>query len=165
MLVVGKTAIGSGNNPTQGLTPNEMYTHISMWCLLDAPLLIGCDMTKMDAFTTSLLSNDEVLAVNQDPLGRQASRILVDKDIQVWAKDLADGSKAVGIFNRSELEQPYTLKFADIKLTGVSTVRDLWRQQNVQLTAVIDGAMQPPDSVTQSIPRHGVVLLKITPHG
>ncbi|HVX84777.1 MAG TPA: putative Ig domain-containing protein [Phycisphaerae bacterium] len=154
MLVVGKTAIGNGNNPTAGLTPNEMYTHISMWCLLDAPLLIGCDMTKMDAFTTSLLSNDEVLAVNQDPLGRQASRILVDNDIQVWAKDLADGSKAVGIFNRSELEQPYTLKFSDLKLTGKQTPRDLWRQQNLAPAS---------DDLTTPVPRHGVVLLRLIP--
>ena len=75
MLVVGRTAIGSGNNPTQGLTPNEMYTHYSAWILLDAPMLIGCDMTKMDDFTKGLLSNDEVLAVNQDPLGKEAVRL------------------------------------------------------------------------------------------
>lgn len=155
MLVVGRTAIGSGNNPTQGLSANEMTTHISMWALLDAPLLIGCDMTKMDPFTLSLLSNDEVLDVNQDTLGQQAVRILRDGEFEVWAKDLADGSKAVGIFNRSELESPYTLKYSDLKISGSQQARDLWRQKNIASTAA--------DSFTAPIPRHGVLLLKLTP--
>ena len=77
MLVVGNVGWGPSLHPTH-LTPNEQYTHISLWCLLSAPLLIGCDMTKLDDFTLSLLTNDEVLAVDQDPLGRQAARIAQD---------------------------------------------------------------------------------------
>ncbi len=74
MLVVGKVGWGPNLHPTR-LTPNEQYTHISLWCLLCSPLLIGCDMTQLDDFTLSLLTNDEVLEVNQDPLGKQAARV------------------------------------------------------------------------------------------
>ena len=74
MLIVGQVGWGPSLHPTR-LTPNEQYTHISLWCLLSSPLLIGCDMTKLDAFTLGLLSNDEVLAVDQDSLGRQATRV------------------------------------------------------------------------------------------
>ncbi len=79
MLVVGKVGWGPNLHPTR-LTPNEQYTHISLWSLLSAPLLIGCDMTQLDPFTFSLLSNDEVIAVNQDPLGKQASRVWQSPD-------------------------------------------------------------------------------------
>ena len=74
MMIVGMVSVGSGRNfhPTR-LTPDEQYTHVSLWCLLAAPLLIGCDMTKFDDFTLSLLTNDEVLAIDQDPLGKQAT--------------------------------------------------------------------------------------------
>ena len=67
MLVVGKVGWGPNLHPT-GLTPNEQMTHISLWCLLSSPLLIGCDLSDMDQFTLDLLTNDEVLDVNQDPL-------------------------------------------------------------------------------------------------
>ena len=73
MLVVGM--VGWGNLHPTGLTPNEQYTHISLWCLLASPLLIGCDMAQLDDFTLGLLTNDEVLEVNQDPLGKQAARV------------------------------------------------------------------------------------------
>jgi alpha-galactosidase len=92
MLVVGYVDVGRGVNlhPTR-LTPDEQYTHISLWCLLCSPLLIGCDMTKLDDFTLGLLSNDEVLEVSQDPLGRQASRVVQQGELEIWAKDMSDG--------------------------------------------------------------------------
>jgi alpha-galactosidase len=101
MLVVGKVGWGPKLHPTD-LTPDEQYTHITQWALLGAPLLIGCDMTQMDPFTLGLLTNDEVLAVNQDPLCLQAHRITEDRGdgTEVWAKPLADGTIAVGLFNR-----------------------------------------------------------------
>ena len=72
------------------LTRDEQYTHVSLWSLLAAPLLIGCDMTKFDDFTLSLLTNDEVLAVNQDPLGKQATRVKDDPaaGVEIWARPL-----------------------------------------------------------------------------
>ena len=73
MLVVGKVGWGPNLHPSK-LSPDEQYTHISLWALLAAPLLIGCDMTQMDPFTLNLLTNDEVLEINQDPLGKQAPK-------------------------------------------------------------------------------------------
>ncbi|HEY1788484.1 MAG TPA: NPCBM/NEW2 domain-containing protein, partial [Verrucomicrobiae bacterium] len=102
MLVVGK--VGWGNLHPTRLTPNEQYTHISLWCLLSAPLLIGCDMTQLDAFTLNLLENDEVIAIDQDPLGKEATTVAKTDDTRVYAKTLADGSMAVGLFNLGETE-------------------------------------------------------------
>jgi alpha-galactosidase len=153
MLVVGQVGWGPSLHATH-LTPNEQYTHISLWCLLTAPLLIGCDMTQLDDFTKNLLSNDEVLEVDQDPLGHQAARITKDGDLEVWAKDMEDGSKAVGLFNRGYAAAPVTIKWSDLGLTGRQKVRDLWRQQDL-------GAF--PDAFTTPVPRHGVVLVRIWP--
>ena len=153
MLVVGYVGWSANVRPTK-LTPNEQYTHISLWCLLCSPLLIGCDMTRLDDFTFSLLTNDEVLEVSQDPLGRQAGRMAKSGTTEVWAKDMEDGSKAVGLFNRGEDEAPVTANWADLGLTGKQTVRDLWRQKDL---GQADGQFQA------SVPRHGVVLVKLAP--
>jgi alpha-galactosidase len=153
MLVVGKVGWGPSLHPTH-LTPNEQYTHISLWSLLCAPLLIGCDMTQLDDFTRNLLTNDEVIAVNQDPLGHQASRVFQDptQDIEVWSKDLEDGTKAVGLFNRGEMTNTVTANFSDLQVTGKQPIRDLWRQKDLGES---DG------KYSTEVPRHGVVLLKI----
>ncbi len=107
MMIVGMVSVASGRNfhPTR-LTRDEQYTHVSLWSLLAAPLLIGCDMTKFDDFTLSLLTNDEVLAVDQDPLGKQATRVVDDPTagIEIWARPLADGTMAVGLFNRGRYQ-------------------------------------------------------------
>jgi alpha-galactosidase len=153
MLVVGLVGWGPSLHPTR-LTPNEQYTHISLWCLLASPLLIGCDMTRMDAFTLNLLTNDEVLEINQDPLGRQASRVSKDGMLEVWAKDMEDGSKAVGLFNRSEFEAPVKVTWKDLGLKGKQRVRDLWPQKDLGTFA---------DSFEAKVPRHGVVLVRLWP--
>ena len=116
MLVVG--TVGWGNPHPTGLTTDEQYTHISLWCLVSAPLLIGCDMSKMDDFTVSLLSNDEVLAVNQDSLGKQATAVAHEGDTRVYAKDLDDGSKAVGLFNLGAEPIKIVANFSDLGLRG-----------------------------------------------
>ncbi len=151
MLVVGMVGWGENLHPTR-LTPNEQYTHISMWCLLSAPLLIGCDMTRLDDFTLGLLTNDEVLAVDQDPLGHQASRISKEGDLEVWAKDLQDGSKAVGLFNRGNKNTEVSAVFKQLGLNGKCLVRDLWRQKNI-------GDFE--NQYKAVVPPHGVVLVKI----
>ena len=153
MLVVGKVGWGPSLHPTH-LTPNEQYTHISLWCLLTAPLLIGCDMTQLDPFTMSLLSNDEVLEVDQDPLGHQAARVAVNGSTEVWAKDMQDGSKAVGLFNRGYGKATVTVNWSDLGLTGTQKVRDLWRQQDLG---------QFSDNYAAEVPRHGVVLIRVWP--
>ncbi|MDB5326834.1 MAG: Alpha-galactosidase, partial [Phycisphaerales bacterium] len=154
MLVVGKVGWGPALHPTR-LTPNEQYTHISLWSLLASPLLIGCDMTQMDDFTFSLLTNDEVIAVNQDPLGQQAKRVSKTEDeTEVWVKDLEDGSKAVGLFNRGEVSLQVTVSLAMLGLTGQQDVRDLWRQKSVATT---------DNDFTATVPRHGAMLIRISP--
>jgi alpha-galactosidase len=151
MLVVGR--LGWGKLRPSRLQPNDQYTHISLWCLLAAPLLIGCDMTQMDDFTLGLLTNDEVLEVNQDPLGHQATRIAQNGDFEVWAKDMEDGSKAVGLFNRGTSDGEATAKWSDLSLHGKQVVRDLWRQKDL-------GPFEGQFSA--KLPVHGVVLVRIS---
>ena len=153
MLVVGYVGWSAKVRPTR-LTPNEQYTHISLWCLLCSPLLIGCDMTKLDEFTLGLLTNDEVLDVSQDPLGRQARRVSQNGSGEVWVKEMEDGSKAVGLFNRAQGEETVTASWADLGLSGKHKVRDLWRQKDV-------GSFS--DKFEVKVPRHGVVLVKVSP--
>jgi alpha-galactosidase len=150
MLVVGK--VGWGNLHPTHLTPNEQYTHVTLWCLLSAPLLIGADMSQLDAFTFNLLSNDEVLEVSQDALGKQAARIVKNGETEVWARKMADGSMAIGLFNRAEMPVEVTAKWEDLGLTGRHRVRDLWRQKD---------AGEFETSFTASVPRHGVCLVRV----
>ena len=156
MMVLGVVDVGSGRNlhPTR-LTADEQFTHMSLWCLLASPLLLGCDLTRLDDFTLSLLNNDEVLDVDQDSLGRQASPVFRDTtaQVEVWAKDLEDGSKAVGLFNRGETETNVIANWTDLKLEGKQSVRDLWRQHDI-------GAFEGDFHAT--VAPHGVVLVKIS---
>ncbi len=152
MLVVGLVGWGPQLHPTR-LSPNEQITHITLWSLLCSPLLIGCDMTRLDDFTFALLTNDEVLDVNQDPLGKQAKRISVTGTLEVWAKEMEDGSKAVGLFNRGQHMSNVTVAWSDLGITGRQNVRDVWQQKDV-------GAFEK--TFTAPVPRHGAVLLRVT---
>ncbi len=151
MLVVGKVGWGPTLRTTR-LRPNEQVTHITLWCLISSPLLLGCDLTQLDDLTMDLLTNDEVLAVNQDPLGITAGRKSKGGDYEVWARPLWDGTTAVGLFNRSSAKAKVTAKWSDIGVTGMQPVRDLWLQKNMG---------QSEDSVTVEVPAHGAVLLKV----
>lgn len=152
MLVVGKVGWGPQLHATR-LSPNEQYTHISLWCLLASPLLIGCDMTQLDDFTLNLLTNDEVLEVSQDPLGKQARRVFKEGDLEVWAKDMEDGSKAVGLFNRGTWKSEIEARWSDLGIEGKHKVRDLWCQKDL-------GTFE--DEFKATVPRHGVVLANIS---
>jgi len=153
MLVVGRVGWGPNLRPTN-LTPNEQLAHISLWCLLAAPLLLGCDLTNLDDFTLGLLTNDEVLAVDQDPLGRQAGRVRRDGPAEAWAKPMADGSVAVGLFNRDDAEpREVGVAWGDLGLAGPCTVRDLWRQRDL---GTFDRGFAARVLV------HGVVLVRVT---
>jgi hypothetical protein len=153
MLVVGKVGWGPALRPTN-LTPDEQYSHITMWCLLSAPLLIGCDLEQLDPLTLSLLSNDEVLAVDQDALGRQATRVATVGAINVHLKPLEDGSHAIAFFNRSSTKETFEFnKFDRLGLGGtVLTARNLWRQQDRPVIKSVFAG---------ELPAHGVRLLKI----
>jgi alpha-galactosidase len=154
MLVLGHTGGWYGTVPQfTRLTPDEQFTHISLWCLLSAPLLMGCDMARLDDFTLSLLTNDEVIDLNQDPLGLPAMPI-IEKDHQaVYAKILEDGSIAVGLFNLGDTKQEVGFVWYDLGIRGRHVVRDLWRQQEV---GIFDKEYKA------TVNPHGVVLLKFT---
>jgi alpha-galactosidase len=151
MLVVGYVGWGPRLHLTH-LTPDEQYTHITLWCLLSSPLLLGCDLTKLDDFTYGLLSNDEVLAMDQDALGKEATRISQSGRQEVWAKPLSDGTWAVGLFNRDAQAADVTVQLSDLKLEGAQPVRDLWRQK---VLADANG------SATMHVAAHGAEMLKI----
>ena len=151
MLVVGWVGWGPALHYTR-LTTEEQYTHISLWCLLASPLLIGCDLEQMDAFTFNLLSNDEVLAVNQDPLGKQAVQVKFNESYQIWAKDMEDGSKVVGLFNLTENPLYIPLDLKDLSLKERCNLRDLWRQADL-------GKVET--HFEMKVLPHGVALLKI----
>jgi len=130
MLVVGQVGWGPSLHNTR-LTPEEQYTHITLWSILASPLLIGCDLKQLDPFTLNLLTNDEVLAINQDPLGKQAVQVKKTNDYEIWVKDLEDGTKAVGLFNKTlkPLYVPVDLK--DLSINGKFRMRDLWAQTDL----------------------------------
>jgi alpha-galactosidase len=167
MMIVGKVSIGSEMHDTR-LTPDEQYSHVSIFSLLAAPLLIGCPIEQLDAFTLNLLSNDEVIEINQDPLGKAARLVLHENGVEVWKKPLEDGSYAIGLFNTAdfgktpqsyfhwgnETAKPYTLDLNKIGLTGKYQFRDVWRQKDL-------GAFRK--SFKTTIRHHGVVLLRVFP--
>ncbi|MBN1395767.1 MAG: DUF1080 domain-containing protein [Pirellulales bacterium] len=151
-LLLGHLSNWKGGSAPTPFTPNEQYTHVSLWCLLSAPLILSGDIARLDDFTLGLLCNDEVIEVDQDPLGKAALRVAKQGDLEVWAKDMEDGSKAVGLFNRGEGIQNVTAKWSDLGLEGKQIVRDLWRQKDL-------GAFE--NEFSAAVPRHGVVLVRI----
>ncbi len=152
-LLIGHIGWKGAIRPTP-LTPNEQYTHVTLWCMLASPLIFSGDMTKLDEFTLSLLCNDEVIAVDQDPLGKQGRRVATDGEREVWAKDLEDGTKAVGLFNRDEVAGTVVANWSDLGVKGPQVVRDLWRQKDL---GTFDEKYESP------VGRHGAVMLKLTP--
>jgi alpha-galactosidase len=152
MMILGWVGWGKGPRPTM-LTPDEQYSHMSAWCLQSVPLLLGNDLTRLDEFTLSLLTNDEVIAVNQDPLGKQA--ILVSKmdSCGVLAKDMEDGSKAAGLFNVTDsITRRLSVKWSELGIKGKYIVRDLWRQKDI---GVFD------EEFTADVKPHGVMMISL----
>ena len=134
------------------MTKDEYLTHMSLWCILAAPLLAGNDLSKMTQATLGILTNPEVVAVDQDPKGVEGHRISQVGPLEVWAKPLADGSQVVGLFNRGESMNPVSLDFRDIGVSGSATIRDLWGRKDL-------GSFQ--NHFTASVPKHGVVMIKV----
>jgi alpha-galactosidase len=154
MLVVGEV-FGWGKKPHPSkLTPDEQYSHISLWCMLSSPLLIGCDLEQMDPFTLGLLTNDEVLDIDQDSLGKAATQVAGTGDAKIYAKPLDDGSWAVGLFNTGNAPADIAVKWSDLKLTGKQRVRDLWRQKDAGVFA---------DEYHATVAPHGVMLVRLSP--
>lgn len=156
MLVLGVVGWGADKLHYTHLTPDEQYTHISLWSLLGAPLMLGCDLTQTDPFTLSLITNSEVIDIDQDPLAIQGVPVKSSEHTVIYAKPLEDGSLAVGLFNRGE--EPASIGFTPVSLGmwGDKIIRDVWRQQDI-------GTFRDKDRYETTVAPHGVVLLKIYP--
>ncbi|HZM05411.1 MAG TPA: glycoside hydrolase family 27 protein [Candidatus Saccharimonadales bacterium] len=137
-------------------TRNEQLTLMSLWALAPSPLMLGMNLPDNDAWTTALLSNPEVLAVNQDPLGHPAQRLTENADgTETWTKDLADGSLAIGLFNRSRKPAKVKIFWRDFGYPSEVEVRDLW----------IRSTLSTQINFATELPPHGCVLLQARPPG
>jgi alpha-galactosidase len=134
-----------------GMTTDEYKTHMSLWALLAAPLLAGNDLTTMSQETIDILTNPDVVAIDQDKAGKQGDRIKTDGSLEIWSRELADGSKALGFFNRSTNEISFNVKFNEIGCKHSVKVKDIWAHKEL-------GVM---DRFQGYIPAHGVVLLRV----
>ena len=141
--------VGNGH-----MSLDEYRTHMSLWAILAAPLLAGNDLSQMTAETKSLLMNKDVIAIDQDPLGRQGDRLHQDGDLETWTRTLSGGAIAVGLFNRSTTAAPMTLKLSGIGLKHAGSIRDVWSATSLT---------SPNGELTTTVPPHGVVLLLLKP--
>jgi len=132
-----------------GMNTEEYRTHMSLWAILAAPLLAGNDLATMTPETVALLTNRDVIAIDQDKAGKQGDRVWAEGPIEVWVRPLADGSKAVGIFNRHPGPMSPTIDLAKLGITGKA--RDVWQAKDLTLSS----------TYKQTIPGHGVVLLRV----
>jgi hypothetical protein len=151
MLVVGWVALGADPHPTR-LTPDEQYAHISQWALLASPLQIGCDLTKLDEFTRSLLTNREVIAINQDVLGAQATLVYEGGSYQVWRKPLVNGKVALGFYNMSTKYKKFSPNWKSLEIGDSSICRDVWRQKDLGVARSLK---------TLELNPHGVKLIVV----
>ncbi len=135
-----------------GMNEDEYRTHFSLWAMLAAPLIAGNDLTRMTPYTVEILTNREVIAVDQDQLGKQGFRVTQEGPFEVWMKPMADGSKVVGLFNRQRTQEQIAVNFNQIGLRGEAVVRDLWLKQDVATFK---------DAYAAYVPPHGVVLVRI----
>jgi alpha-galactosidase len=148
---------GNWNDPDMlevgngGMTAVEYRTHMSLWALLAAPLLAGNDLTKMTPQTLAILTNREVIAIDQDKAGRQGDRVHAEGPLEVWAKPLSGAAKAVGLFNLSDQPSYVEVKFSQVGLKGAVKTRDVWAAKDLgKLTGY-----------RTLVPGHGVVLLRL----
>lgn len=144
-----------------GMSYEEDQAHFSMWAMMSSPLITGNDLRTMSAETLAILTNEEVIAVNQDALGLQAQRVMQKQDTEVWYKPIEQYEKgAIALFNRSEEAQDITVNWADIGLDAQAVtdlaVRDLWQHQD-------QGSFK--DSYTATVPAHGIVMLTVSGDG
>ena len=138
------------------LTLEENRMHMSLWALLAAPLIAGNDLTRMTPETVAILTQREVIAINQDPAGRQGDRVYAEGPYEIWARPLADGSKAVGVFNRQDMWTKEAVLHVDLARVGFpkgGRVRDVWKQKDLGRATRLD----------LTVPAHGAALLIVRP--
>ena len=146
------SAFQMGEGQKTKLTPDEQYFYMSMWSLMAAPLIFSGDMAKLDPFTLNVLCNHEVIDVNQDELGRQAKIFKHEDNELILVKEMADGSKAIGLFNLDKQSKNLSIEWADLSLNKNQQVRDLWRQEDV-------GRFER--KFEQTVPGHGVFFMRV----
>jgi len=156
MIPVGhigiKCTIAGGDRKSR-FTPDEQRTMMSLWSLAPSPLMLGASLIDLDEPTLAVITNDEVLAVNQDALGAKGERVAQQKGTEIWVKNLKNGDKAVGLFNRSNAAADVELLWKDAGLpAGSRKVRDLWGQKDL-------GSFS--DKFTTPVPPHGVVFVRL----
>ncbi|RME90348.1 MAG: alpha-galactosidase [Verrucomicrobia bacterium] len=134
------------------LSPNEQYAFMSLWCLLAAPLFYSGDMTRLDEFTLNILCNPELIEVDQDPLGRCGRLVEGPGETFLLVKELADGSRAIGLFNADEVPATVRADWRALGLGPKQRVRDLWRQQELGVFA---------DGYTARLPRRSGMVLRV----
>ena len=137
-----------------GMNYEEQKTHFSLWALMAAPLMAGNDLAHMSDETKNILLNREVIAVDQDALGRAGDRVWQEGPLEVWAKPLSGGEVAVGLVNQLTSPTHVTVKLADVGINGEAQARDLWEHRDL---GVVKG------SYTAVVPGHGVVMLRLQP--
>ena len=142
----------AGKDRQTRFTHNEQLTLMSLWSLNSSPLILGNNLPDTDDWTLSLITNDEVLAIDQDSLGSSARRVAQKAGIEIWVKELKDGSKAVGLFNRGPEDSSAVLNWSEAGLEGKQSVRDLWQHKDL-------GVFE--NEFTRTVPAHGVVLIKL----
>ena len=155
MLPLGHVALrcsDGGNDRWTRFTRDEQTTLLSLWAIAPSPLMLGGDLRDADPWTLALLTNDEVLAVDQDPLGLPARRVSSQDDQEVWIRDLADGSRALAVFNRSAVPRVIAFRWPDVGVAGKQSARDLWDHRDL---GIVDGYME------LSAPPHGSRLLRM----
>lgn len=158
MLPLGHLSVADrpvGKSRQTNFTRPEQMTLLSLWSLLPSPLMVGANLPDNDPWTLALLTNPEVIAVNQDALGAVGRRVAGQDEWEVWAKPLAQGSLAVGLFNRGDFDDTASINARDLALSGRYTVRDLWQRKDL---GAFSGQFSAP------VPAHGVVLLRLDPH-
>jgi alpha-galactosidase len=156
MLPLGRLSVkhrSVGPDRQTHFSHGEQLTLMTLWSLFPSPLMLGGDVTSADAWEIAILTNEEVLAVNQDPLGEPAMRVFNHAGLEVWERNLSGGKIAVGLFNRSEDDAVVSATWADLDLNGTYKVRDLWQKKDLPNA---DGKIE------SAVPAHcgGMFLLK-----
>lgn len=136
------------------LSPNESYAYMSLWCLMAAPLFYSGDMSRLDDFTLNVLCNPEVIEVDQDPLGKSADVHMITPKLFIMAKEMEDGSKAVGLFNRGRIPAKVAASWDKLGVSGKQLVRDLWRQKDL---GTYEGRFEA------EVSQRGVVMIRVRP--
>lgn len=152
---------GQWNDPDMLMAGNgslgiEQYrAQFSLWCILAAPLIAGCDVRKIDGDTLALLTNPEAIAIDQDPLGRQGRKTRDDGETEIWARGLHDGSVAAVLLNRGQSEAPMSFNWAEVGLSSeLVAIRDVWRHQDL-------GEFR--ERFSTQVPPRAAIMLRLVP--